>query len=71
VRKYILEKIYKDIAPPIMLALDDLLIVGTESYSKLYQIKEVPQKPSTAAMKALANKLVTIGYNPTKVQNRQ
>jgi hypothetical protein len=59
-RKYILEKIYKDIAPPIKLALDDLFIVGTESYSKLYQIKEVPQKPSAAAIKALANKLVMI-----------
>jgi hypothetical protein len=59
-RRYILEKIYEEIAPPIKLALDDLLIVGTESYSKLYQIKEVPQKPSIAAMKALANKLVMI-----------
>ena len=59
-RKYILEKIYEEIAPPIKLALDDLLIVGTESYSKLYQIKEVPQKPSAAAIKALANKLVMI-----------
>jgi len=59
-RKYILEKIYEEIAPPIKLALDDLLIVGTESYSKLYQIKEVPQKPSAAAMKVLANKLVLI-----------
>jgi TnpA family transposase len=59
-RKYIFEKIYEEIAPPMMLALDDLLIVGTESYSKLYQIKKVPQKPSVAAMKALANKLVMI-----------
>ena len=59
-RRYILEKIYEEIAPPIKLALDDLLIVGTESYSKLYQIKKVPQKPSVAAMKALANKLVMI-----------
>jgi hypothetical protein len=58
-RNYIFEKIYEEIAPPIKLALDDLLIVA-ESYSKLYQIKEVPQKPSIAAMKALANKLVMI-----------
>ncbi|HWQ96048.1 MAG TPA: DUF4158 domain-containing protein [Candidatus Methylomirabilis sp.] len=59
-RKCILEKIYKEITPPIKLALDDLLIVGTESYSKLHQIKEVPQKPSAAAMKTLADKLVMI-----------
>jgi hypothetical protein len=59
-RKYVFEKIYEEIAPPIKLALDDLLIVGAESYSKLYQIKEVPQKASIAAMKALANKLVMI-----------
>jgi hypothetical protein len=44
-RRYILEKIYEEIAPPIKLALDDLLIVGTESYSKLYQIKEVRVSP--------------------------
>jgi hypothetical protein len=31
-RKYILEKISEEIVPPIKLALDDLLIVGTESY---------------------------------------
>lgn len=59
-RKYILEKIYEEITPPIKLALDDLLTVGTESYSKLYKIKEVPQKPSAAAIKAFANKLVMI-----------
>ena len=59
-RKYIFEKIDDEITASIKLALDNLLIVGTESYSKLYQIKDVPQKSSTAAIKVLANKLVMI-----------
>ena len=40
--------------------LDHLLIVGTDTYSKLYQIKEVPKNPSAKAMKLLANKLTII-----------
>jgi hypothetical protein len=40
--------------------LDNLLIVGGETHSKLYQIKEVPKKPSAKAMQLLSNKLAMI-----------
>jgi hypothetical protein len=59
-RKYIFKKISVEITPVLKQELDELLIIGNESYSKLYQIKDVPQKPSTAAIKLLANKLVMI-----------
>ena len=58
-RVYIFERISADVSSSLQQELDNLLIVGTETYSKLYQIKEVPQKPSVAAMKLLANKLVS------------
>jgi TnpA family transposase len=59
-RVYIFERISADVSSSLQQELENLLIVGTETYSKLYQIKEVPQKPSVAAMKLLANKLVLI-----------
>ena len=59
-RTSIYEKIAAEITPVLRQKLDDLIIVGTETYSKLYQIKEVPQKPSSKAMKLLADKLTMI-----------
>lgn len=47
------------ISPELKHTLDDLLTVDSQ-YSKLYQIKEVPRKPSVAGMKLLANKLTLI-----------
>src|SRR6266568_779643 len=59
-RKYIFEKITSELTQPLQRELDNLLIVGTETFSKLYQIKEVPKNPSAKAMKLLANKLTII-----------
>ncbi len=59
-RAYIFERISAEVSSEIQQELDTLLIVGTETYSKLHQIKEVPQKPSAAAMKLLADKLSLI-----------
>lgn len=59
-RTSIYEKIAAEITPILRQKLDDLLIVGTETYSKLYQIKEVPKTPSAKAMKLLAGKLTLI-----------
>jgi hypothetical protein len=59
-RIYIFEKIVSELTPALREELDSLLIVGTETYSKLYQIKEEPRKPSEKAMKLLASKLTTI-----------
>ena len=59
-RTYIFEKVASKLTPVIRESLDNLLIVGTETYSKLYQIKEVPQKPSVKGMKLLATKLEMI-----------
>ena len=51
---------YADIAhivtPEIKAALDDLLVADSQ-YSKLYQIKDVPHRPSAEGMKLLAEKL--------------
>ena len=54
------QKVYVQIHPSLQHTLDALLVVGTETYSKLYQIKEVPQKPSAKAMKLLSAKLAMI-----------
>src|SRR5205814_10264857 len=59
-RTYIFGKIAPELTPAVREALDSLLIVGTEIYSKLYQIKEVPQKPSEKGMKLLSHKLTLI-----------
>jgi hypothetical protein len=59
-RAYIFERISADVSSSLQQELDNLLIVSTETYSKLYQIKEVPKKPSVAAMKLLSNKLALI-----------
>lgn len=59
-RIYIFEKIATEITPAVQQELDNLLIVGTETYSKIYQIKEVPQKPLAKAMKLLSTKLSII-----------
>jgi uncharacterized protein DUF4158 len=59
-RTSIYEKIAAEITPVLRQKLDDLLIVGTETYSKLYQIKDVPKTPSAKAMKLLAGKLTVI-----------
>src|SRR2546425_594196 len=59
-RTNIYEKIASELTPELRQKLDDLLIVGTETYSKLYQIKKVPQKPSAKAMKLLSDKLTLI-----------
>lgn len=52
-------EIARVITPEVKAALDELLVVDGP-YSKLYQIKEVPQKPSAAGMKLLADKLAVI-----------
>jgi len=59
-RVYIFERIFAEVSSELQQELDNLLIVGTETYSKLYQIKEVPKKPSAKAMNLLANKLALI-----------
>jgi hypothetical protein len=59
-RIYIFEKVTTEVTPQLQQKLDNLLVVGTETYLKLYQIKEVPQKPSAKAMKLLAFKLAMI-----------
>ena len=59
-RTNIYEKIASELTPKLQQKLNNLLIVGTETYSKLYQIKEVPQKPSAKAMKLLSDKLTLI-----------
>src|SRR6266567_481868 len=48
-RTNIYEKIASALTPELQQKLDDLLIVGAETYSKLYQIKEVPKTPSAKA----------------------
>lgn len=55
-RSFIYERIGKELTPTLCQALDDLLTVG-ETHSRLYQIKEVPRKPSEKAMRFLASKL--------------
>lgn len=57
---YILEKINTLITQPLWQELDALLTVENESYSKLYQIKDVPKTPSAAAIKLLPDKLAMI-----------
>jgi len=59
-KTYILEKINAEITPKIQQTLDGLLIVENNSYSKLYQIKDVPKKPSAAAIALLSDKLAMI-----------
>jgi hypothetical protein len=58
-RTVVFENIARAITPDIQQAIDDLLLVDGQ-YSKLYQIKEVPRKPSAEGMKLLANKLTLI-----------
>lgn len=60
VRDCVYERIEKQLTPALCQALDALLIIGEQSYSMLYQIKEVPRKPSEKAMKALALRLTMI-----------
>jgi hypothetical protein len=57
---YILEKINALITQPLRQELDALLVVENQSYSKLYQIKDVPKTPSAAAIKLLSDKLAMI-----------
>jgi hypothetical protein len=59
-RASIYAKIASALTPELKQRLDNLLIVGTETYSKLYQIKEVPKKPSVKAMQLLSDKLIMI-----------
>jgi hypothetical protein len=59
-RKYIFEKIASQLTVELQQRLDSLLVVGVETYSKFYQIKDVPKKPSAKAMRLLSNKLVMI-----------
>lgn len=59
-RTYIYEKIASELTQPVKGELDNLLIVDTDTYSRLYQIKEVPRKPSAKAMKLLSTKLTLI-----------
>jgi hypothetical protein len=59
-RKHVFSRINAAITPALRQELDTLLIVGQDTYSKLYKIKEVPKKPSAQAMKQLAEKLALI-----------
>ena len=59
-RTHIYDKIASELTPELKQNLDNLLVVTPETYSKLYQIKDVPKKPSTKAMKLLSEKLVLI-----------
>lgn len=59
-RLYMYERIASGTNSMIREKLDNLLVVEAETYSKLYQIKEVPKKPSARAMKSLAEKLAAI-----------
>jgi len=59
-KAYILEKINDATPQPLQQELDELLTVGTQSYSKLYQIKDVPKNPSAAAITLLSDKLTMI-----------
>jgi hypothetical protein len=57
IRSFIYERITRELTPGVRQALDGLLVVGEQTYSKLYQIKEVPKTPSEKAMKLLSRKL--------------
>src|SRR5579875_2022522 len=60
-KTYVLEKINAQITSSVQRALDALLVVeNIATYSKLYQIKDVPKKPSAAAMTLLSDKLALI-----------
>ncbi len=59
-RTTIFERVFNVLTPELKQSLDDLLIVDSRVYSKLYQIKDVPRKSSVAAMKLLADKLSLI-----------
>jgi uncharacterized protein DUF4158 len=50
-RRYIYEKIASVNTPELQHQLDNLLIVGTEIHSKLYQIKDVPKKGSPPSLR--------------------
>lgn len=59
-RTAIFERVFNTLTPELKQSLDDLLVVDSQVYSKLYQIKDVPRKSSVAAMKLLADKLSLI-----------
>src|ERR1019366_9963691 len=59
-RTAILERVAAALAPELKQSLDDLLVVDSQVYSKLYQIKDVPRISSVTAMKLLADKLSLI-----------